>query len=377
MPCPLILDQASLDEQAFRQLPEVGAAPDMIQDDLPSNLDYLDESFGAAGGLRELDDDEFDEFGFDNPTAAARSSEELESITTFGGETIKMLRPEGLQIIQNHFNTMTPDSDGSSRSVFFEDRPDYEGLTCLSYGDTTLRVRIHNLDVVLFLYDGYDWVRTRRIIEEEQKEMRRRLAKIRQLVASGQTPDPSVEETNTLLFNSVYIGLEHNVDELEPGALIAAIDEELNEELESASQSSWQSLKPQLQFTNSPGKSSMPPRSRRKRMRRSRGPSIEFRLLGLDAEIDRYNPEADLVARTLVTVRDVEILDHIRTSTWRKFLTALREDSRGNVRETDSNMARVELRSVHPVPDHPSEEARLRVSPTTYADTCLLNHVAH
>ena len=91
------------------------------------------------------------------------------------------------------------------------------------------------------LYDGYDWIRTRKIIEEKAKEMRRKLAKIRQLVASGQTPDPSVEETSTLLFNSVYIGLEHNVDELEPGALIAAIDEELNEDFETNTQSSWQS----------------------------------------------------------------------------------------------------------------------------------------
>jgi autophagy-related protein 2 len=63
-----------------------------------------------------------------------------------------------------------------------------------------------------------------------------------------------------------------------------------------------------------------------------------------------------------VTVRNLEILDHIKTSTWQKFLTELRSDSRGNIRETDSNMVRVELRTVRPVQNHPSEEARLRVS---------------
>lgn len=335
----------SLDEEAFRQLPEVGSAPDMIPDDLPSNLDYLDESFGAAAGLRELDD-EFDEFAVNDPASSSSArADQPGVISSYGGETIKILSPEGLRINYAHFLTITPDSvDGSS-----------------SYGDTTLRVRLHDCDVTLFLYDGYDWARTRRIIQDEQKEMRRKLAKIRQLVASGQTPDPSVEETNTLLFNSVYIGLEHNVDELEPSALIAAIDEELNEDQDTASQSSWQSLKPQPQFTNSPGKSpAQSHRTRRKRLSRSRGPSIEFRLLGLDVEVDNYKPDAELVSRTLATVRDVEILDHIKTSTWRKFLTALREDSRGNIRETDSNMVRVELRSVHPVPGHPSEEARLR-----------------
>ena len=220
---------------------------------------------------------------------------------------------------------------------------------------------MRQFNVAVYLYDGYDWIRTRKIIEEKAKEMRRKLAKIRQLVASGQTPDPSVEETSTLLFNSVYIGLEHNVDELEPGALIAAIDEELNEEFETSTQSSWQSLKPQP--LASPGRSgSQASKPHRRRLYRSKGPSIEFRLMNLSAEFDQYRPEAALVSRTFAIIQDVEILDHIKTSTWRKFLTSLRADSRGNMRETDSNMVQVELRMLHPVPGHPSEEARLRVS---------------
>lgn len=230
------------------------------------------------------------------------------------------------------------------------------------FGDTTLRLRIHNADVTLFLYDGYDWARTRRTIEEEAKGMRRKLAKIRQLVADGQTPDPGVEETNTLLFNSVYLGLEHNFDELEPNALIAAIDEELNEDIETASQSSWQTLPPQPAFVPSGKIATRSTHIRRKRLFRSKGPSIEFRLRALDAEVDQYRPATSLVSRTLVIVQNVEILDHIKTSTWKKFLTDLRADSRGNVRETDSNMVRVELKTVRPIPGHPTEEARLRVS---------------
>ncbi|PCH37996.1 hypothetical protein WOLCODRAFT_87760 [Wolfiporia cocos MD-104 SS10] len=331
---------SSLDEDAFRQPPEIGSTPDMINDDLPTNPDYLDESFGSAAGLRELDDDEFE---VDANTTSSREYEKPAHVSTYGGETIKMLRPEGLHIIEDYFLDMKPESADSSSS----------------YGETTLRCRIHDSDVTLFLYDGYDWQRTRRIIEEQQKEMRRKLAKIRQLVASGQVPDPSVEETNTLLFNSVYIGLEHNVDELEPGALIAAIDEELNEDADTATQSSWQSLKPQ--GMTSPGKSGAHTRrSRRRQMRRAKNPSIEFQLRGMNVEIDQYKPEAELVARTLITVQDVEILDHIKTSTWHKFLTALSVDTRGNIRETGSNMVRVELRSIHPQPEHSSEEARLR-----------------
>lgn len=216
-----------------------------------------------------------------------------------------------------------------------------------------------NCDATLFLYDGYDWTRTRNIIEEEAKNMRRRLAKIRQLVAEGQTPDPSVEETNTLLFNSVYLGLEHNVDEFEPGALISAIDEELNEDLETASQSSWQSLQPQ---PISPGGKSGTKRNRRsKASKRSKGPSIEFKLMNVSAEVDQYKEHPAVASRTLITVQNIEILDHIKTSTWRKFLTALLLDSKGNIRETGSNMARIELRKVYPAPGNPITETRLRV----------------
>ncbi|KAI0336552.1 hypothetical protein GY45DRAFT_1291461 [Cubamyces sp. BRFM 1775] len=332
---------SSLDDHAFRRLPEVGAAPDMIEDDLPTNPDYLDESFGAAAGLRELSDDEFDEDDVETSYSPSGLEDPRGVTSVFGGETIRILRPEGLRIVENYFETLPPEQGES-------------GL-----GDTTFRMRLHDFNITVLLYDGYDWVRTRKIIEEKAKEMRRKLAKIRQLVASGQTPDPSVEETNALLFNSVYIGLEHNVDELEPGALIAAIDEELNDDFETTTQSSWQSLQPQP--LSSPGRGgSHSSKAHRRRLRRAKGPSIEFRLLGLDAEVDNYRPDASLVSRILATVRDVEILDHIKTSTWKKFLTSLQTDSRGNVRESDSNMVRVELRTLHPVPGHPSEEARLR-----------------
>lgn len=230
-----------------------------------------------------------------------------------------------------------------------------------SVGEKTLSLRVHHADVTLLLYEGYDWAKTRKAIEEEVKEMRRRLAKIRQLVANGQTQDPSVEDTSALLFNSLYIGLDQDIDGLEPGALIAAIDDELKDDVETASQSSWQSLKPPL--SGKPRQRSM--RVHGKRLTRSKGPSMEFCLSGLQAEVDQYRPNEPMVSRTFATVNNLEIFDHIKTSTWKKFLTELRSDSHGNIRETDSNMIRVELCTVQPVPGHPSEEARLRVSSVT------------
>lgn len=93
-------------------MPEVGPAPDMINDDLPTNLEYLDESFGAAAGLRELSDDEFDieETGLN--TAAGSSVSGL--VSRVGGETIKMLRPEGIRILDNFFDTLAIETAGET-----------------------------------------------------------------------------------------------------------------------------------------------------------------------------------------------------------------------------------------------------------------------
>lgn len=95
----------SLDEEAFKTLPEVGAAPDMIVDDLPSNPDYLDESFGAAAGFREIRDDEFDEE--DIPVSNANSEGIVSNI---GGETIRVLSDSGIKIVEHHFDNLPPDA---------------------------------------------------------------------------------------------------------------------------------------------------------------------------------------------------------------------------------------------------------------------------
>jgi len=103
----------SLDEEAFRKPPEVGAAPDMINDDLPSNLDYLDESFGAAAGFREIGDDEFDE---EDITAPDTSAEGV--VSNVGGETIRMLSDSGISIVEHHFDNLPPDAlDDNSQWV--------------------------------------------------------------------------------------------------------------------------------------------------------------------------------------------------------------------------------------------------------------------
>lgn len=240
-----------------------------------------------------------------------------------------------------------------------------------------LRVRVHDANASILLHEGYDWVRTRKTIEEEIKAVRRRLAKIRQLLASGQKADESLEpaQTGSTLFNSVYIGLDQNQAGLDDtAALLAAIDEELENDAGQSqaqtdmnTQSSWQTL---------PGAPGAPPlsasvnvdrkkasRLNGKRLTRSKKAQIEINLSHMKADLDIYDKEADIASRIHTTIGQLEILDHIKTSTWKKFLTEMKADARGNMRETDADMVRLELVAVRPNLPSLAEESRLKVSP--------------
>lgn len=212
------------------------------------------------------------------------------------------------------------------------------------------------------LHEGYDWPRTRKAIEDEIKKMRRRLERIKQLLASGQKADESIDNTSSVLFNSVYIGFEQRED-MDNSQLLAAIDEELEDlnRAETETQSSWQTFPQPGGVPREPAAAKSRIRLRGKRLTRSKKPQIEFKLDGLQADIDVYGPEDETAAFVHVTAKSFEILDHIKTSTWKKFLTEMKADSRGNVRETDANMVRLELVTVRPNLPSTDEEIRLRV----------------
>ncbi|KAG8750363.1 autophagy- protein 2 [Ceratobasidium sp. 428] len=360
---------SEIDDETFRREPAV-FTPDMIDDDLPTNLDYLDESFGAAAGLMDLSDDELLEpsadeaemsesmldsraalqeetrYSNDMNPSASRTTILDEDLRKRGEETIRMLGSEEIHVIEDYFETIEPDPllslDADS------------GIKAFS-------LNIQNCDVTVRLHDGYDWEKTRVAIEQGRKVVRRRLEKIRQLLANGQIPDESVEDTHAVLFNSVYLGLQQDLEDMEPEAMIAAIDQELAEDGgDTATVSSWQTFagqgprpKHKRQSSKASGKS--------RRLTRSRGPRIEICLRGLTASVDQFQPSEPTAMRVLATVRDLEILDHIKTSTWSAFLTGMAADSRGNVRETDSNMVRAELCVVRPVQDLSVEEGRLKL----------------
>ncbi|KDN38407.1 hypothetical protein RSAG8_09501, partial [Rhizoctonia solani AG-8 WAC10335] len=362
-----------LEENAFHHdhhEPELGPTLDIIKDDVPKNLDYLDDSFGATGRLIALSDEEPSSESTDeeemsesildgasailSPVHHPRAYETASHIIApeeeaqgYHGETITLLTNEGINIVEDYFENVEPEPLLTTSVE--------EGLVAFS-------LNVQNCDVTIRLHDGYDWEKTRLAIEQGRKAVRRRLEKIRQLLASGQVPDESIEDTHTVLFNSIYVGLQQDLEDMEPEAMIAAIDQELADDGgDTATVSSWQTFAGGQSTRSTPKRqSSKATNKKSRRLNRSRGPRIEILLKGLSASVSQFGPEEATAMRALVTIKDLEILDHIKTSTWNAFLTSMAADSSVFVRETGSNMVRAEFCVVRPIANAAVEEGRLK-----------------
>ncbi|WVQ71457.1 hypothetical protein IAR50_000994 [Cryptococcus sp. DSM 104548] len=345
----------SLDEDAFNVVPEIVSHTDadMIDDDLPQNLDYLDHATRVPKHKPSMDSSTgeslraWENTGEDGEDGQWGHGEDGETVRVFVGEVQEEQGYwEGLPVLNNGFSA---------------DRSERPGKT---------RVRVQNAHLKLMLYDGYDWSRTRKIIEDEVRAVRRRLERIRQLLASGQKADESIERaTSSVLFNSVYVGLDPQkasdmslsgmgVGKMDEKALLAAIDEELDD-METESQSSWQTLPSGVGAGAGAVHHAKKGKLRGKKLTRSKKPQIEITISDIKADIDLYGPEEATSSRVHFTASELEILDHIKTSTWKKFLTELKSDNRGNIRETDADMIRLELVGVRL--QEGEEELRLRL----------------
>ncbi|CED82200.1 Cytoplasm to vacuole targeting protein [Phaffia rhodozyma] len=328
---------SSIDDEAFRQPPSLVVDADFIKDDLPQNADYLHTYRPPTEPLEPLSS--FETIG---PGLPFKSG----VISNIDGETIRILDPRGIQIVEDYWSTLLT-----------QQREEVAETTAIP----TLKFRLRNCDVSFCLHDGFDWVHTRKTIEHEVKVVRRRLEKIRQLLASGQTPDESIEQAGTTLFGSIYVGAPQFSTDFDASGYLGALadDDLLHLDLtDTASQAtSFQSIKGRPRGSSSaPSKS----RSKKPKLTRSKHARIVINLQQVRAVVKTYGLGSELAANIQVTIQDLDVLDQIKTSTWKKFLTGMRSDSRGNTREADSHMVSIELKNVRPLPDNPSEEGRLK-----------------
>lgn len=327
--------KSAIQDTSFRKplLPfELGE--DLVHEDYPSNADFV-QANSTRTGLK-----------------AKPTDSHLPSI-------IRNLHPDGLNIIDDFLSFPQTRSKPSSRVILTE-------------------FKVENFDVSIGLHEGYDWASTRHAIEEAQKAMRKRLQKLRQLVATGHSDETTIDEElpSTTLFKSVHFGLPPSTRSLTTAQLLNAIDRELDDpvsvvpNVDASITGSWQTLPPPPKERSGPTINCF---STLRNLQRSRHPALEFilneitcRFRAYDTTQEKTNKDSSGSSSSLrLKSNQVSVIDNIRTSTWKKFLTELRPNDGGNLRPTGSPMLRFNFDIVVSPDDCQKQEAilKLKIAP--------------
>lgn len=218
-----------------------------------------------------------------------------------------------------------------------------------------LRVRVRDVHFIWNLFDGYDWQRTRDTISKAVKDVEMKAAERRAKTTSRLSPEDDEEESviGDFLFNSIYIGIPANKD---PRELSRAINHDIDDMAsETGSYITSTTVTGYTSHQNRPSST----RGKRLRLSRSKHHKMTFELKGISADFVVFPPDAGETQSTIdVRVNDLEIFDHIPTSTWKKFATYMND---AGVRESGTSMVHLEIINVRPVAELAASEIVLKV----------------
>jgi autophagy-related protein 2 len=225
-----------------------------------------------------------------------------------------------------------------------------------------LRVRVRDMHIIWNLFDGFDWQRTRDTISKAVKDVETKATE-RRARASRMSPTAEDEEESVIgdfLFNSIYIGIPANKDPRE-------LHREINRDIDDLT-SETGSYATTTTVTGATSRQGRPTSTREKKLRlhRSKHHKMTFELRGVCADLVVFPPGSEETQSSVdVRVKDLEIYDHVPTSTWKKFATYMHE---AGERESGTSMVHIELLTVKPVPELAASEIVLKVRcPIIYA----------
>lgn len=330
------------------------AAPDPPGPEIEDS-DILDEDLHAAFGQMETGSDETDDFDtgslgnslfVSSPLEISKQMGDLESELSVhtSNETNAQESPtSGLK------PRIAPRQAQAAASKWDSTRNQYIPLTASEALQASSTLTMKNMHLIWNLHDGYDWESTRtgiskavREVEEKSEEKRNR----RRAAIVDDDEDESV--IGDFLFNSIYIGIPVNQ---EPRSLSRHINGELHDDIsETASRASTATKRLSHQTFR--------PQRQRLRLERSKRHKLTFELRGVSVKTYTFPAGGETASSTDVRIVDLEIFDHVPTSTWKKFATYMVD---AGPREDGKPMVHLEICDVKPVPELAASELVIRV----------------
>lgn len=330
---------------------------DMVNDEVPQNLEYVSTFYNPdPEKLQEslansMLEDDLESLA--NPPATREIGDKV-MLESFQEQY--QVAPGGsmLDFRENHFGDNSTVGGTAHR---WDTKQNTYGLTNeLKISGSPLRLRVRDVHIIWNLFDGYDWQHTRDIIDKAVVKVETKAAERFLRPTRGKSREAEEEEESVIgdfLFNSIYIGIPTNHD---PKELARQVNRNLDDlASESESQATFST-------SNSPNRQNQIPRSRTKRLRlnRSKYHKMTFELKGVSADIIVYPPDMEETQSSIdIRVHDLEIFDHVPTSTWKKFATYMHD---AGERESGTSMVHLEILNVKPVANLAASELILKVN---------------
>lgn len=243
--------------------------------------------------------------------------------------------------VHENFFAAEPSSDGAAH-YWNSARNRYDESGATKIHRNPLNVRVRDVHVIWNLFDGYDWQHTRDAITKTVEEVESQAYERRTRSGRRSMDDPDLEDQDVIgdcLFNSIYVSIPANHD---PRELVGGINHMLDD-TESLAATSVTTT------TTRTGVGQFKSRARKLRLGRSRRHKITFELQGVSVDMVKFPPgSGETDASIDVRVHNLDIFDHVPTSTWKKFATY---DQDAGERELGTSMVHLEVLMVKPVPE--------------------------
>lgn len=329
---------------------------DMVDDEVPQNLEFVSsfynphpESFheGIANSMLE---DELESLVSPPITREIGDKILLES---FQEQYQVAAGNAPLEFREDHFGTSSTIGGTAHR---WDIRQNTYGLANeFKIRASPLRLRVRDVHIIWNLFDGYDWQNTRDTISKAVAEVETKAAERLSRQDRRKSLETEEEEESVIgdfLFNSIYIGIPANRDPKDLARQINQNIDDLASETDTYAPSS---------ISGSPSRQAHLPRAKGKRLRlaRSKYHKMTFELKGVSADLVIFPPGIEETQSSIdIRVQDLDIFDHVPTSTWKKFVTYMHD---AGERESGTSMIHLEIQNVKPIPELAASEIILKV----------------
>ncbi|MCJ1479549.1 autophagy- protein 2 [Lambiella insularis] len=332
---------------------------DLMEDDVPQNIEFVSSFYNPTpaaleDGIANKTSENDLGSSVDPPLTRQRGDKRL--FQSFQEECEVATGFETLDFNEEHFGSQS--QIGGTAHKWNSDQNTYNSATEYKIRGSPLRLRVRDVHIIWNLFDGYDWQKTRNAISQAVTDVESKAAERLARKDKRRSQDPDGEEESVIgdfLFNSIYIGIPANHD---PRDLSRQVNRNINDMISEA-----ESYATTTTATGSPNRQGRMPRTERNRhlrLQRSKHHKMTFELKGVAIDLVIFPPASGETLNSIdIRVHDLEIFDHIPTSTWKKFATYMHD---AGERQSGASMIHIEILNVRPVPELAASEIILKAT---------------